>query len=326
MEVILTDPKGYQIRNLQKCNLDADLNGEKDFELVLKAVLFDEQYKVGCRIFVPETEIGGILGGWRSNSKDGTVTLLGDTWRGMMQKKIIVPPEGEDYCKVSGELNDILKKLIEPRFSGLFKVSSKSTEIEIKYQFDRYCTLYDGIVKMLKTVGHKLKLSYKVGNPNGYGWVDVQAEKIKDYSKEIELSQDDRLTFEVTEKYNGINHLIVGGKGELQERTILHLYVQKDGSIGKEQYYKGLDEKEAFYDNTSAESDELEKEGVERLKEIMDTKTFVVDIEELADEVDIGDIIGGRDQMTGIHLSRPIKNVIVTAKDGVANKEYKLEE
>lgn len=326
MDLQLADKAGYQIKEIKNCTLDIDLNGEKDFELSMSVADYDNEITMDSRIFVLGTEIGGIIGEKTSDSSIDSITYTGDTWRGRLAKKIILPPDGQDYYIATGELNMVLKKLIEPKFGELFKVSRESTGVEVSYQFERFCTLYDGIVKMLKSVGYRLDLTYNEGVPNSYGWVDVQAVPIKDYSEEIELSQDSQLSFVVQEKCDGINHLIIGGKGELQERNVLHLYVQKDGTIGKTQYYYGLNEIAEFYENTSTETDELEKAGIERLQERMNSKTFTMDVESLDININIGDIIGGRDQITGLCLAKPLKNVIVTIKNGDVSKEYRLED
>ncbi len=84
------------------------------------------------------------------------------TWRGRMAMKVIEPPVGSDYRVVSGELNAILKNLIEPEFGGLYVVSGADTGITVSnYQFDRYCTLLEGITKMLKSVGYRLSIRHK---------------------------------------------------------------------------------------------------------------------------------------------------------------------
>lgn len=325
MELQLADSAGKQIMSMKNYSFDVDLNGEKDFEISMDAADYDKRLEVGCRLFVPDTEIGGIIGEPYSDSAANIITFNGYTWRGRLNKKIIVPPEGQNYCIVEGELHTIMKELIEPRFNGLFKVSEINTGVTVKYQFERFCTLHDGIVKMLKTVGYRLDISYNQGNPNGCGWVDIKAVPVVDHSGIIELSQDSMLTFSMREKYDGVNHLIIAGKGELQERTVLHLYVQKDGSIGKTQFYKGIDEIEEFYENTSTDSEELEKAGIERLENIKNKKTFNMDVEALEIDVSIGDIIGGRDHITGMYMAKPLGNVIVTIKDGIISKDYRLE-
>ncbi len=327
MVIQLTNPEGRQVKELQDCSLDMELNdGERDFEVTVSAEDYDNSMDYGCRIFVADTECGGILGKIVSNTSENTITWQGYTWRGMLANKVIVPPDGQDYYTVSGELNAILRDLIEPRFSGVFIVPDADTGVTVEnWQFERFCTLLDGIDKLLKSVGYRIDIRYNEGDPNGVGWVEVQAVPIVDYTSEIELSQDSRLNFRATDKRNGVNHLIIGGKGELQERNIIHLYVQEDGSIGKTQCYTGIDEVEYFYENTSTDSAEVENTGIDKLRELMNCKTFDMDIESLGIDVAIGDIVGGRDHITGISMGVPVGNIVLTVTDGKVRKEYKLE-
>lgn len=327
MVIQLTDKDGRQIKTLLDCGLDMELNdGDRDFEIYLPVANRDDRMKYGCRIFVADTEYGGILGKIGTNTSTDTITWQGYTWRGLLHQKVIVPPSGQDYYTVSGELNTILRNLIEPRFSGVFIVPGENTGVTVtNWKFDRFCTLMDGITKMLKSVGYRPDIKYNQGEPNGCGWVEVQAVPIVDYSDEIELSQDSRLNFTMSDKRNGVNHLIIGGKGDMQDRNIIHLYVQEDGSVGHAQYYTGIDELAYFYENTSADSEEVEKAGTEKLKELMNRKAFDMDIESLGIDVAIGDIVGGRDYITGMSMSAPVENIVVTIENGVLKKEYKLE-
>lgn len=327
MVMQLTNPEGRQIKALSDCSLDMELNGiYRDFEITVSAEGYDSRMDYGCRIFAADTEYGGILGNISSDTADNTITWHGYTWRGMLANKVIVPPDGENYYTVSGELNTIIRDLVEPRFSGVFVVPDADTGVTVEnWKFDRFCTLLDGIVKMLKSVGHRIDIRYNEGEPNGTGWVEVQAVPIIDYTTEIELSQDSRLNFRMTDKRDGVNHLVIGGKGELQDRNVIHLYVQKDGSIGKTPYYTGIDEITEFYENTSAETDDVENRGKEQLQKAMNRKTFEMDIEQLGIDVQIGDIVGGRDYITGMSMAKPVENVIIKISEGEVSKEYKLE-
>lgn len=259
-------------------------------------------------------------------SKFTTVLLSkGYTWRGRMAMKVIEPPAGSDYRVVSGELNAILKKMIEPEFGGLYVVPGTDTGVTVSnYQFDRYCTLLEGITKMLKSVGYRLSIRHKreKGIP---GYVLIEAVPVVDHSDEIELSKDCGLNYTMEDKRNGVNHLIVTGKGELQNRNVFHLYVWPDGSFKKTQYYKGLDEIAQVYENTSTETDELESQSTKKLQDLCSKKTFGMDIAKLGIDVGIGDIVGGRDYLTGMYSSKPIENIIYSITNRIESKEYELE-
>lgn len=324
MLIQLTTPEGRQIKPLADASLDMELNdGERDFALTFNRSEYDEQITYGSRIFAHGTEYGGIIGELGTSTTQDTITWTGYTWRGLMAKKLILPPDGQDYYTVNNELNNILRDLIEPMFSGVFVVPEIDTGVVVNWKFDRFCTLLDGLVKMLKSVNYRLNIAYNQGEPNGVGWVEVTAVPIKDWSDQIELSEDSQLHFSMADKRNGVNHLVIGGKGELQERNVIHLYVQKDGTIGKTQYYTGIHEIVEFYENTSSE--DVESYGIDRLKSIMNKNIFDMDIESLGIDVPIGDIIGGRDYITGMYASSPVGNIVLKLENGNTSKEYRLE-
>lgn len=184
----------------------------------------------------------------------------------------------------------------------------------------------DGYVvkEMLKSVGYRLSIRHKreQGIP---GYILIEAVPIADYSDEIELSKDCGLNYTMEDKRNGVNHLIVTGKGELQDRNVFHLYVWPDGSFKKTQYYTGLDEIVQVYENTSTETDELESQSVKKLQDLCSKKTFGMDIAKLGIDVDIGDVVGGRDYLTGMYSSKPIENIIYSITNRIESKEYELE-
>lgn len=326
MVIEITNAEGRQIMPMMDATLDMEVNdGERDFALTFSRSQYDERIGYDSRIFVDGTEFGGILGELATSTSTDTITWLGYTWRGLMAKKLILPPDGADYYTVNDELNNILRDLIEPMFDGVFVVPEIDTGVTVSWKFDRFCTLLDGLTKMLKSVGYRLNIAYNQGEPNGVGWVEVTAVPIVDWSGQIELSEDSQLHFSMSDKRNGVNHLVIGGKGELQDRNITHLYVQKDGSIGKTQYYTGIHEIVEFYENTSTETEDVESKGEEHLKEVMNVKTFDMDIESLGIDIPIGDIVGGRDYITGMYASVPIGNIIVKVENGIISKEYRLE-
>lgn len=329
--VILADPNRKELGSIQNANVTVDLNGNRNFSVQIARSNWIPELTFSYFIYIPGTEYGGIIGQVLTDTTLDYVELKGHSWRGRLAKKVIEPPAGQDYKKVSGELHTVMKELIEPAFGGnegtdsIFYVPDTDTGVAMSnYQFDRYCTLLDGITKMLKSKGYKLQLTFRrnAGEP---GKVFVEAVPIVDYSPEIELSKDCQLNYNMQDVRDGVNHLVVTGKGELQDRNVLHLYVQKDGSIGKTQYYTGLDEIAEVYENTSTETAELEKTSTEKLQELMNKQTFKMDVASLGLDVKIGDIVGGRDYLTGMYMSKPIENITYAITNGVESKTYKLE-
>lgn len=326
-QLILADQNLRDIKPVMDADIDFAVGSdENDYEIKIRRDQWDERYVYGNIFYVKNTEFGGIIGRKKVNTEQDAISLYGRTWRGKLDKKIIRPSPGQDYRKVSGELNSVLNTLVTEQFNDYFVVSQADTGVSVtNYQFDRYCTLLAGIVKMLKSVGYKLHIEYIQQERGQPGYVELSAAPIVDYSEQIELSQDSRLNFTFDEVRNGVNHLICLGKGELQDRQVVDLYVDQNGSIGTTQHYTGIQEVAETYEDTSSESDELEEKGREKLQELMNSTSFSMDVETLGMEVEIGDIIGGRDYTTGMYAAKPIAKKIYKVSDGTASLEYEIE-
>ncbi len=323
--VILANENLRELGAIKDANITVDLNGDRTFSVQIARSNWRPELTFSSLIYIMGTEYGGIIGEVLTDTTLDYVELKGMSWRGRLAKKIIQPPTGSDYKTVSGELHTVMKSLIEPEFDGLFVVSQEDTGVTVSnYQFDRYCTLLDGLTKMLKSKWYRLQLSFRreQGEP---GYLYIEAVPIVDYSNRIELSRDCQLNYTMDDKRDGVNHLIVAGKGELQDRNVLHLYVQEDGSIGTQQYYTGLREVAEVYENTSTETDELWSKSEERLQELMNKKTFRMDVAKLGLDIGIGDIVGGRDYLTGMYMAKPVENIVYELIGDVESKTYKLE-
>lgn len=272
------------------------------------------------RIYLPGTEYGGIIGTVETNTAQDTIAVGGYTWRGMMTKKIIEPEPGEDYATDTGELNDVIQARVEEAFPGLFVGSDEDTGVSVNnFQYDRYCTLEAGLSKMLKSVGYRLHLEY---HPS-INAVVVSAVPIVDYSYDVVFSSDMRLNYQMKTETIGVNHLICLGKGELKDRTVYNLYVDNKGKISTTQYYFGADEVAEVYDSGGSELPDLIQGGTNRLKELAPLKSFEIAIDSDM-ELAIGDIVGGKDYLSGMRMSAPIVGKIVRWEGGFQTIEYKL--
>ncbi len=319
---------GEELGYVRDVNLiDLDLGDTNDFELELSADAWSEEmYNFGYRIFIPGTEYGGLLEQRKTSTSLNTVTWCGYTWRGLLSQKIIQPPGGQSHLMVSGDANNIIKQVLGDRFGPLFAADDTDSGIRVNsYQFDRYCTLLDGLEKMLGAVGAKLRIVYDQGDPSVLNsCVRLSAVPVTDWSDQLEYSQDGgKIQFSTDDYRRGINHLICAGSGEEEERTVLHLYVQEDGSIGDEQYFFGIDEREALYSYTSASDvDKLREDGIKRLTELINYTEMDATLDDI--DVDIGDIVGGRDRITDMSISQPVTGKILRTQDGTTTIEYKL--
>ena len=322
--MIVANEKGCELGVLKNYKeVEFSVGAENDFVITLKSQAVNKEFLwYESQVFIPGTEFGGIVKDIISLTKSKTVKFMGDTWRGMLSKKIISPPSGQDYLTVSGELNEVIRKMLKEHFGDWFVVPEESTEVTVKYQFNRYVTLLDGLTSLLESVNYKLSIKYIQGAPGEAGYVEVSAAPINNYSEEEEYSQDCNIKMTVRDYRRGINHLICLGEGELKDRIRVDLYIQKDGSIGKTQYYKGLEERTDVYDYSSADVAELEEGGEKRLKELADYKEFDMNIEKA--NLELGDIVSGRDHITGLYVVKPVIQKILKITTGKERIDYKL--
>lgn len=316
MDLIYADSNGTELGILLNYYLDLDCGNTNDFEI---AVSIDNNVIAhDSRVYIPDTEYGGIVKSVRADTRNAKIYYGGRTWRGILSRKIIKPLTGQNYYSVSGEANSIIEELIDyAGLDALYTVGNPTSINISSYKFNRYTDLLSGLNAMLATVGARLKIRYYDGS------VELTAELIEDRSDEIEISQDSKIYFTAKDDRSGVNHLICLGTGELAARQVVDLYVDASGNIGNTQYYFGLDEITDVLDYPNAESlEELTNKGIERLKELANSSSVEVNVEGM--DFELGDIVAGRERITGLYVSKPITQKIVRIENGTAKIEYKV--
>ena len=324
MELILSNPNGSEQRTLLFSSYDFEVGNRPEtnsFQITTKR----QEWKAipsKARLYIPGTEFGGVFKEIATNTEQGIIQPGGLTWRGMLYRKIIYPASGADYAYASGELNSIIKSKVEAEFPGMFIGSETDTGVSVNnYQFKRYCTLADGLTDLLASVGYKLRIEYSQTDAA----VVVSAVPIVNYSYDVEFSSDMRVNYNMSLKSDGVNHLVCLGSGELKDRLVRHLYVDANGNISQTQTYFGNDEIAEVYDYAGAEESDLIQSGTERLKDLMNQNVFEIKIDS-DEEIEIGDIVGGRDYLSGLSMKAPITGKILRWSAGFDTIEYKLED
>ncbi len=315
MDLIYTNAKRVDQGVITAYAFDLSYGAEEnDYEITVDAD--DATLESGAMIYIEGTEYGGTVDGLKASTNGTTVTYTGRTWHGMINSKIIQPDSGANYYVVSGEANSVLSSLIARLgLSALFTAAETDSGVSIsRYQFNRFCKGYDGIRAMLAANGAKLKIKWEDRA------VILSAEPIVDYT---EYPVDgDIATLTVEQHQKKVNHLICLGKGDLAEREVIHLYADQFGRIGKVQYYTGLDEICETYDNSN--SDDLEKDGIEKLAELLNIDKAEIALPEAEGlSYDIGDIVGAQELKTGISVAAFVSQKIVKINNGAVSTEYK---
>lgn len=302
-------------------SVDFDIGDTNDVEITCHR----GSLAFGMYLICPGTEYGALIEESDSWTNSVTETWRGNAFRKFLQQYIIEPPSGQDYRTVSGDAHDVFRQIIGSVYDGLFTIPEEKSGIDVGiYKFDRYTDALTGFTKMLKRMNARVNIEIKQGDANEPFSVILSAVPIQNLSSEIEYSQDSKIAINMSESRRGINHLICLGKGELKNRQVVHLYVQLDGSISQKKYYTGLNERMAVYDYSNAESiEDLTTKGKEQLVSLMGKKVMAMSVQDV--DVQIGDIIGGRDYEKQIYLQKPVVQKIVKIEQGDLSIEYKVE-
>lgn len=328
MRLLWTDIYGRPMGFVNGADIDFEVGAgaANDFQVEFSRRDWSGAISYGCRLYAPGTEFGGIVTEISTSTQKDSIFVKGYTWRGMLDKKIIEPPAGADYATAIGDIHTIIRGYISAFGLADVFVCDAPAGVSANYRFDRYCTAHDGFAKMLRSVGRRLEFQYidpeVVGNA---GYVRLTTVPIVDYTERVELSADVGINFSMTDSRRGVNHLICLGKGELKDRTVIHLYIDRNNQISTTQYYTGVDEITAVYDSSGSEVADLKSGGEKKLLETRNRKEYDMQLDRLDLNVGIGDIIGGRDYLTGAVLQKPIARKIWTVSGGREKIEYKLE-
>lgn len=310
MDLIVTDTNGIPTGSYASWTLDlAYGSGENDFDLRCPARL-----QPGCRWWVDGTGWGGIVDDVKTSvtGGEGELNYHGRDWHGLLASKILEPDKGKDYLTMSGTIGTLLRTVISRIGLQDIITVTEGTSKTARWQFDRYCDAWSGLLKMLRASGLRLRIT---AAQNG---VTVDAPPI---TAAGDLIDSDLIDFDATLASHPVNHLICLGKGELKDRIVVHWYADHKGALSHTQTIKGADERTSVYELSNADVAELETKGKTKLQELRDTGSIDVDVTDGID-LDVGDTVTGRDNTTGLQVTAEITKKIVKISDGIPTVTY----
>ncbi len=321
MDLIYMDDKKRDIGVMKNFTLDLAF-GEDENNFELSTVMENNVCESGFYIYAEGTDYGGIIDQIKVNTSSNSLKYIGRTWHGILGSKILQPDDGQDYLILSGDANQVLAELIQRMNLGdLFVTPDAPSGLTVRnYKMNRYIDGYKGIVKMLQSVNGKLNITFR------QGYATLTAKPLVDYSKNEEFDSS-QISFEIKKNFKPTNHVICLGAGDLAERTVIHLYADKDGNISHTKSFFGMDEVCEVYDCSNAESDEeLENGGREVIEKSWNSDSVKINFTNSSSVYDIGDIVGAKENVTGISIVQKIIKKIVTLKNERATISYKVGE
>lgn len=287
---------------------------ENDFRL---EVPYDMELEKNTLVYVPETEWGGLIREPTIVRENGQLLRAyeGPTWHGLLAQRVLRPDAGKDYLTVSGMLDDVIGGLIARcGLDSIFEVG-ECPETPISFTFDRYCTLYEGLRKMLLSIGYILSIKRPAWGKTRLGALPRP--------KYIDDDAGSRFGFRV-KRCHPVNHLVCLGKGELAARAVVDVYADSNGKVSRTKSISGIDEIEETYDDSTAEMDDLVKDGVKRLTELQELSQVELELPTGGDYC-IDSIVGVSEAKTGLDVTASVCKVVAEFGDSdVPNVTYKL--
>lgn len=300
---------------------------DNDWEAEIPAEDFKRYgISLGDYLYFPGLEFGGKVETIRHISKSGIVKLGGLNWRGLLIRKIILPPAGMSHLDLrETELNAAIGQLVRENFGGLFQASAEDSGLPCGKRF-RYQNVLEGITDMLDTQGMRLTVTLDEDSRR----VLLRAENIADHSGEIEFSGDYDLSYTSTLGQARFNHVIALGRGEQENRTVRHLYLLPDGTITDDATAEGVavgvEERAMTYDFPNCEDEvELLAGARKRLRENAAQNTIEFNFDSSDVDLPLGDKVGLRDRITGMADVKTISQKLLVINDDGVSLQYKVE-
>lgn len=313
MVIVIADKTGKALREIADYSLEVAF-GEDENTITITADA-DVMPPNGGYAYIDGTEYGGTIDKIKSGTANNTLSGLGRSWHGVLAGKRIVPASGQSHVVVSGQVATVLQQIVDMvGLSELFEApSAESDQVTISnYQFERFVDAYTGLKALCLAYGLKLTMRFASNK------VLLGAKAVVDYGSKVD---SDLLDFDITVTSRCTNHLICGGTGENENRAIVHFYADAEGNVSHTQTLFGVDEIVGFYDYSNADEAQLEEDGKKKLEELQTEGEVQVSVHDDLD-IDVGDIVTGRDNRTGMIVSAPITKKIVKVDRGVATYSY----
>lgn len=323
LEYIYTDSDYNELGYLTHFDADVEIGeydvSKNDFELTLSLEDRDPLYTIGSLFYKEDTEIGGVIQRLKIDTSDNTITMIGPTFRGLLEKEYVQPPAGSAYLTLNGEANACINALIGDRFDGLFVVDNiGASNINVRYDV-RDINLLQALEKALGASNARLCIRHRID-----GKVHLYAEKINDLSDTMRYDNDCQIGMIVKTESKPYNHILALGKGELLDRLRVNLYLQTDGTWNESnQIYTGLDRKTYKHEDVNVDDRaELIKNATGKVAESNESDTLEISFD--ADDAELFDIVGAKENVTGISFKEPITQKIIKISDGDVSISYKV--
>lgn len=285
-------------------DLEMGIGTDNDFELTTPERVYGLE-----TIFFPGTEYGGIVDDDEPSLGDEgeNITYHGSTWTGVLDQSVTRPPSGKSHLTVSGSPRECIAALLQSCGVGAPFAAADGEPGSVSYTVPRFATLYEAIVGALSSAGLALGIECADGEVRLYAKAPVTVDETQGVG------------FDAKRGYRPVNHLVVLGKGELQDREVIDLYADEEGEVSKTQSIFGLAHRAEVYELSGKEGDELESDGVKKLEGYQQNRDSVEITVPAGVAVSVGDRLSATSPAYGIRASATVTGIVVEASGGTVS-------
>lgn len=290
------------------CSTGLNDYSSNDFELKMPYVVGQKLFEKNQCISWGNTEFGGFIKNREFDTDKGQVTYRGFSWRGLWANNFT----GSGTVNVSGSIDVHFDRFIkwlayiveytDVKYENVpneEKDASYAPAISILKGFDDVCVLFDATLNISISAG-KLKFTVK---PSVNHRFDASQTKI--------ILEEDWQRANLV--YVANTDLGIGASA----------YLQPDGSIGNERYYKGFASVEKVVTSSKTTIEELfeqAKTELEKIREFTATDIFV----EL-EKAEVGDMVTASIAEIGIKVQKKVVEKSIKITNGNEEITYTLE-
>lgn len=219
MDFIYCNETGEELGVLSNYTLDTAFgSSENTFEVETDSA--NNVCKVDYKLYVPGTDIGGIVDYVYSNTKNGTIKYGGRTAHGILNSRCLEPVYPYAYYEIAGNVHDCLVDIF--RYTGFIDTIEILEGVDFPIYSKEYGTpVFNAVNALLLANGAKLKIVWNDGK------FSVQPVEAYNYATDEEFDSS-QLNFEIKKYTNLPNHFICLDK---EKSICLHLYTDENGGV-----------------------------------------------------------------------------------------------
>lgn len=322
MELMVADSAGIDLGPMafESGDFDWGQGGKGDMSLVTCATPVPP---VGCHVYDPASGACGRMTGHQASTGSPMVTVLGDSWTGMLAQHVIGPDPGQDYLTLSGDVADVVSQIVSRAgLSAAMRVTGRvgtavshtftGSRDDSQRDAGRYMGAWAATWQVLLDHGCAIDTSWD-------GGIVLRVRAAGDWTGEEAVHVG--LATVTTKRTPDVNHLVCLGSGELHDRYRVDVYADAQGRCGTDQTLFGMDERAEVYEYSGSE--DLTTDGLRKLRGMQGKGSEVTVRVSEGVTLGIGDVVGGPDPMTGDVVRATVGECIARVSGDRLRIEYK---